>query len=121
MHEGDDKGSNGSELKIREIKSEDELRQAVMDGITLVDFNAPWCAPCRLQEPIIHRMAERFQKKALIATSNIDKSNEIAMKMGIQSIPTLVIFKNNKEIQRFVGLQSEDALSEALGQLLKQL
>jgi len=89
-----------------------------MDGISLMDFSAPWCAPCRLQEPIIHQIAEQFEGKALFARMNIDQDRDVVMNLGIQSIPTLIIFKNNKEIQRFVGLQSEFALSEALKKIL---
>ena len=90
-----------------------------MNGLTLVDFSAPWCAPCRLQEPIIRRLAAQFEGKAFIAAVNIDESRDVASNLGIQSIPTLILFRNGKEVQRFVGLQSEATLSEALEKLLR--
>jgi len=102
----------------RQIGSGEELEKAVMSGITLVDFSAPWCAPCRLQDPIIQKIAVEFMGKALIVQTNIDRMSEVALKLGISSIPTLVIFRNSKEIQRFVGLQSETILSDALSRLL---
>jgi thioredoxin 1 len=105
-------------LDVREIKSGKELEKEIENGITLIDFGAPWCAPCLLQEPIIHRLATQFEGKALIGEMNIDESRDVALDMGIQSIPTLILFKNGKEIQRFVGLHSEAALSEALRKLL---
>lgn len=86
--------------------------------MTLVDFNAPWCAPCLLQEPIIRQLADRFKEKASILTVNIDESRDVALSIGIRSIPTLVLFSNGKEVQRFVGLQSADTLSEAMEKLL---
>ena len=105
-------------MDVKEIRSGSELEKVIMDGISLMDFSAPWCAPCRLQEPIIEQLAARFEGKALFARMNIDQDREVVMNLGIQSIPTLIIFKNSKEIQRFVGLQSESALSEALRKAL---
>ncbi len=105
-------------MGIEEIASGGALQSAILKGITLVDFNAPWCAPCRLQEPIVRRLAERFHGKATIASMNIDRSRDVARDFGIHSIPTLVIFKNGKEIQRFIGLQSESDLTEALKKIL---
>lgn len=105
-------------LKVGKIKSEQELEEQIGTGIALVHFGAPWCAPCLLQEPIIHRLAMQFEGKALIAEMNMDESPDVASDLGIQSIPTIILFKNGKEIQRFVGLHSEAALSGALGGLL---
>ena len=105
-------------MEIREIGSQDELEAGKKNGLILVDFGAPWCAPCRLQEPIIRQLADQFRGKAVIAEVNIDASREIAANLGIRSIPTLILFINGKEVQRFVGLQSEATLSEALEKLL---
>ena len=106
-------------MGVKEIKSGEKLEKAKMNGLTLVDFSAPWCAPCRLQEPIIRRLAAQFEGKAFIAAVNIDESRDVASNLGIQSIPTLILFRNGKEVQRFVGLQSEATLSEALEKLLR--
>ena len=72
-----------------------------------------------MQVPIIQQLSEQFEGKALIAEMNIDENRETAVKMGIQSIPTLAVFKNGKEIQRFVGLQSQDTLSKAIEEMLE--
>lgn len=109
--------SNG--LDVEEIRSPEELEKAKTKGLTLVDFGTPWCAPCRLQEPILRQLAARFQGKALVAAVNIDENRDLASNLGIQSIPTLILFGNGKEIQRFVGLQSEPTLSDAVRKLLK--
>ena len=105
-------------MEIIEIRTGDELEAMKKNGLTLVDFSAPWCAPCRLQEPIIRQLAGEFKGKASIAEVNIDASREMAADLGIRSIPTLILFINGKEVQRFVGLQSEATLSEALEKLL---
>lgn len=112
-------GQREQTLEIKEIKSGEELEKAKKNGLTLVDFNAPWCAPCRLQEPIIQQLADDFKGRASIAAVNIDESLDVAKNLGIQSIPTLILFMNGNEVQRFVGLQSEATLSEAMEKLLK--
>ena len=106
-------------MEATKILSAEDFENAIENGISLVDFNAPWCAPCRMQVPIIQQLSEQFEGKALIAEMNIDENRETAVKMGIQSIPTLAVFKNGKEIQRFVGLQSQDTLSKAIEEMLE--
>ena len=107
------------ELGVREIKSEKEFEDMKMNELFLVDFSAPWCAPCRLQEPILGQLAAQFEGKALVGAVKIDESRDVASNTGIQSIPTLILYKNGKEVERFVGLQSKGTLSGALEKLLK--
>ncbi len=87
-------------------------------GITLVDFWAPWCPPCRAQGPIVEKIAESFDGKAVIAKMNVDEEGEAATKFGVSSIPTLIIMKDGKEMKRFVGLRQENELSDALKTLI---
>ncbi len=103
---------------MNEIMSADDFETAIKNGVTLIDFNAPWCAPCKAQEPILAKLATQFEGKAQVFAMNIDNNREIAGKLGIQSIPTLIIFKNGKEIQRFVGLQPENTLADVIKNLL---
>ena len=106
-------------MEVREIHTIEGFEKAIEEGVTLMDFNAPWCAPCRSQEPILEELAQKFQGKASVAAMNLDENRDIAARLGILSIPTLIIFKNRKEIQRFVGLQPEATLSEALNNLVE--
>ena len=105
-------------MEIKEIHSEEELKKAIQQGTTLILFGAPWFALSLLQKPILRQVASQFQGKASIGAVNIDKNPEIALELGIRSIPTLILFKNSKEIQRLVGLQPEDALSDTLSKFL---
>ena len=98
-----------------ELASRSDLDGIINAGIVLVDFNAPWCAPCRAQEPIVQELERTFSGRVGFVTVNIDKSREIALNLGIQSIPTIILFRNGKEVDRFVGLQSAEALARALG------
>ncbi|OEU67318.1 MAG: thiol reductase thioredoxin [Desulfobacterales bacterium PC51MH44] len=106
-------------MDAKKISSTVEFEKAIEDGVSLIDFNAPWCAPCRAQEPIIQRLSEQFEGKALVAEMNIDENQDTAMKLGIRSIPTLAVFKNGEEIQRFVGLQFQDTLFKAIEEVLE--
>jgi thioredoxin 1 len=96
------------------LTNTEEFKQSIQDGVSLVDFNAPWCGPCRAQEPILEQLAEKFTGKAIIAAMNVDDNQETAVALGIQSIPTLALFKDGKEVRRFVGLQSSKTLTQAL-------
>jgi len=98
----------------KELISRNDFEKTIQEGVALIDFNAPWCGPCRAQEPILAAMGERYNGKAHIATMNIDNNSDVALNLGIQSIPTLILFKNGHEIQRFVGLQKAETLNQAM-------
>jgi len=105
-------------MEAKKIINKEEFNNTIKNGVSLIDFNAPWCAPCRAQGPIVQQLSGQFEERAVIAEMNIDENQQTAMKLGIQSIPTLAIFKNGKEIQRFIGLQSQDTLSAAIEKVL---
>ena len=86
----------------------------IQNGTTLVDFWAPWCGPCRIQGPILDRVAVQTQGTATVAKLNVDDAPGVATTYGIQSIPTLIVFRNGEPVHRFVGVQSEAALLAAL-------
>ena len=94
--------------------SEKEFHDVIDLGVTLVDFNASWCAPCRAQNPIVEQLATTYEGKAVVTSLDIDENREIALKLAIHSIPTLILFKDGEEIQRLIGLQSEHSLSQAI-------
>ncbi len=105
-------------MNIIEIITNDEFEKVIENNAALIDFNAPWCGPCRSQEPIIEKLAERFNGRAKVAVINVDNLGNLAAKLGIQSVPTLIIFKKRKELQRFVGLQPESTLADAIEKAL---
>jgi thioredoxin 1 len=80
----------------------------------LVDCWAPWCMPCRVQQPILETVADELQGKALITSLNIEENREAAYRLNIHSIPTLVIFNDGEETRRLFGLQKADSLTRAL-------
>lgn len=104
--------------KVKEL-TDSTFDATVASGVTLVDFWAPWCPPCRAQGPIVEKLADSYDGKAVVAKINVDEEGEAATKYNVSSIPTLVILKNGKEVKRFVGLQQESDLVEAVDSFLK--
>ena len=103
--------------KSKSLKQQ-RIKNIIQKGVTLVDFNAPWCAPCRTQKPILHQLAKAYHGKASVVDLNVDEHRESAMSFGIASIPTLIVFKNGKEVERFIGLQNAEVLSDAIEKAL---
>jgi thioredoxin 1 len=75
-----------------------------------VDFWAPWCGPCRIVGPIVEELAPTYEGKAVIAKMNVDDNPMVAQKFGVTSIPTLMMFKNGKLVDRMVGAAPKNAL-----------
>ena len=75
-----------------------------------VDFWAPWCGPCRLIGPIVEELAPSYEGKAVIAKMNVDDNPMIAQRFGVTSIPTLMMFKGGKMVDRMVGAAPKGAL-----------
>jgi len=107
-------------VKDYQQQSFKELEERVYSGVTLVDFESPWCRPCRDQKPIIETLTRRFKSEARIIELNIDDHRQFAIQHGITSIPTLIIFKNGRELERFVGLQPAEVLSKAIAEVLNK-
>lgn len=96
------------------VLTEDNFKAEVASGITLVDFWAEWCGPCRMITPILEGLAEEYEGKAKIAKVNVDEAGGLAQEYAVTAIPTLLIMKDGEEVKRFVGVTAKDNLSDAL-------
>lgn len=99
--------------------SRQQFKEMISQGVSLIDFNAPWCGPCRAQKPIIDRLAEKYKDQVTVAELDVDENREAAMELGIASIPTLIIYNESVEVDRFVGLQDVETLSAAIENVLQ--
>jgi thioredoxin 1 len=97
---------------------EDELKKATVP--VLVDFYADWCAPCKLIAPIVDQLAVEMDGKVIVGSLDVDNNQETAVKYGVMSIPTLIIFKNGQEAKRVVGYQPKENLVKAINEVLSQ-
>ena len=90
---------------------DNSFESTVSEGVTLVDFWAPWCGPCRMLAPVIDKVAGRLDGKAKVAKVNTDEANASAVKFGVNSIPTIMIFKDGELQDTLMGAaQREDDL-----------
>ena len=95
-----------------------DFKETLSEGVSLVDFWAPWCGPCRMIAPVIEELAEDYDGKANICKVNTDEEQDIAVKFGIRSIPTIMFFKNGEMVDQIVGAQSKQALASKIDALL---
>lgn len=97
------------------VKLDDSnFEETVKKGVTLVDFYADWCGPCRMIAPIMEELSVDFKGKAKIGKLDIEQAQETTSNFQVTSIPTIILFKDGKEINRIVGLRGKDALSSLI-------
>ena len=90
------------------------FQQQTKNKVVLVDFWAAWCAPCRMMAPVLNEVAAGLSDNAHVGKVNIEQYQSLAQKYKVRSIPTLILFKNGTEINRFVGIKSKDYLMQQI-------
>ncbi len=84
----------------------------------LIDFWAEWCGPCKAIAPYVEEIARSFAGKLTVFKVDVDTESELTVKLGIMSIPTLVLFKDGREVDRLVGFQGKDTIADAVRRIL---
>ncbi len=92
------------------LLNDENFQETVSKGVTLIDFYATWCGPCRMIGPIVEQLAQKMQGKANVAKVDIDQSQQVTTNLQITSVPTLILFKDGKEVKRVVGVKDLDYL-----------
>jgi len=92
------------------ILSEKNFQQQTNGKVVLVDFWAAWCAPCRMMAPVLNDVADELSGNLKVGKINIEKERTLASDFNVRSIPTLILFKNGKEVKRFVGIKQKEFL-----------
>ncbi|MEM2933030.1 MAG: thioredoxin [Candidatus Pacearchaeota archaeon] len=96
---------------INEQISERQFNNLIREGFVLVDFYADWCLPCRLLSPILEKISKDYKNVRFVKV-NIENNRDLAEKFNVMSIPNVVLFKDGKEADRFIGFMQEDAIKE---------
>ena len=107
-----------SQTSIEFTDSNFESEVINADTPVVVDFWAEWCQPCRMLAPTIDEIANDFEGRVKVGKVDTDSNREVSMKYGIQSIPTVIIFKGGEIAKKFVGLTPKDKFTEAIDELL---
>ncbi len=117
--------------KIKELLSRAEKREEVLDKpipvdeekfkelitkypLVLVDFWASWCGPCMMIAPIIEELAKEYAGKVVFAKVDVDRNRRLAMRFGIMSIPTLILFKNGEPVDMMIGAQPKPMIEQMI-------
>jgi len=105
--------ANSPSVKVLTDKN---FSHQIKNGVILVDFWASWCIPCKMMAPVINEVADSVNGSASVGKVDVEKYSSISARYNIRNIPTMVLFRNGKEIDRFVGAKSKDFL---IKQILK--
>jgi thioredoxin 1 len=108
--------SGESVIHVNEGTFDAEILQS--DTPALVDFWAPWCGPCRAIAPVLDEIAAEYKGKVKVAKINVDENRKLAGNHGVMSIPTMILFKNGKALDKIIGLVPKERLKELMDKAL---
>ena len=100
------------------ILTDDTFEQVISEGITLIDFWATWCSPCKVLAPTIEKLAKEYKGKVQVCKLDVDENGKTAREMKIRGIPTIIIFQDGVIVGHFVGVKPKSVYTEALKKLL---
>ncbi|UQS85740.1 thioredoxin [Apilactobacillus apisilvae] len=89
--------------------------------ITVIDFWAPWCNPCKMMEPVMNKMEEQFSEDIHFGQINVDGNEDIAESYKVMGLPSIVLFKNGKAVEKVTGLYSSEKMAHYLNRKLDEV
>lgn len=106
----------GSILELDDFSFDKKVLEG--DKVSLIDFWAPWCGPCKMLTPIMEEVAKEMGGKAVVGKLNVDENPIVASRYKIMSIPAILIFKGGKIVDQFVGVQPKDVILKRLNSVI---
>ncbi len=100
------------------LTAENFQANVASNQVAVIDFWADWCGPCKMLGPAIDSLADAYAGKALVAKINVDEAPSVAQQFGVMTIPTVIFFKDGKEVDRKVGVQPQAIFASAIDALL---
>ena len=102
-------------MAVNEV-TDTNFKEKVLDSKipVLVDFGAPWCAPCRMAEPVLEELSGKYDKKVAFVKINVDENQKVTGDFQVMSIPTTVLIKDGKEVGRQIGFAGKDVFEELI-------
>lgn len=97
-------------MELLHLNDQNFNEKIAENKLVLVDFFATWCGPCRMQGPILERVKNQLGDEVEIYKLDVDEAEKTAKEYGVMSIPTLILFKDGKQVAKNVGLMSQEAL-----------
>ena len=98
------------------VITKENFKSEVLDaqGTVLVDFWADWCMPCKMMAPVLNDVAQATDGTASIYKLNVDEQQQVAARYGIRNIPTMILFKDGKEVERIIGVKPKDYIISSI-------
>ena len=113
-----DRERNEKTIQGETMASEHIVQVSDGQGLTIVDFWAEWCAPCRMIAPVLEELAQEYAGKVTVAKLNVDENPQAAARFGIRSIPTLLFFKGGDRVDQVIGAVARSVIQSKLGAYL---
>jgi len=98
--------------------SDKNFQHQTRGRIVLVDFWAGWCVPCKMMAPVLNDLTEELKGKAFVGKVDVERYQSLAQKFNVRNIPTMVLFRDGKEVNRFVGIKTKDFLVKQIENIL---
>jgi thioredoxin 1 len=108
--------------KVNQVRDDNFDAEVVeSENPVLVDFWAPWCGPCKMVGPLMEELAEEYDGRLKVVKVNTQESQEVALLLGVRSVPTVVLFHGNEVVDAFVGARPKVAYAKAVDKYLKKV
>lgn len=103
---------------MRIIKDKNDFLDTIKEGVTLVDFFATWCGPCKMLAPVLEEVSKEFEGRAKVVKVDVDELRDLAMEYHIASVPTVILFKAGKLVAQTMGFRPKQQFSDALEKVI---